>query len=225
MNGVRRFLASTVQGSTQTSSAIPTVSDQPPLIEKGTTWASPGPGSSSRVSNSIPSSYNDRRDSSSSTISARESLSNSIVPPNQPARPLPNLQLKSVVKSPPESPIVSVPNMSLSPPEADGPSEVRRGSLLQSKSRGSAATGRRSGPSLKDKGVPLTQPLAIKPSNGVWRNGTLPINTKDELLMMLLTSQAVLDSREFEILSAEEVEELKRVRICIKPLRLPLIGL
>jgi Up-regulated During Septation len=46
----------------------------------------------------------------------------------------------------------------------------------------------------------------------VWKNGSDPINTRDELLMMLLTSQAVLDSREFEILSAEEVDDLKKVR-------------
>ncbi|KAF9514747.1 hypothetical protein BS47DRAFT_1294739 [Hydnum rufescens UP504] len=49
-----------------------------------------------------------------------------------------------------------------------------------------------------------------KSPRGVWKNGSDPINTRDELLMMLLTSQAVLDSREFEILSAEEVDELKK---------------
>lgn len=31
--------------------------------------------------------------------------------------------------------------------------------------------------------------------------------------MMLLSSQAVMDSREFEILTSEEVDELKTVRI------------
>lgn len=37
------------------------------------------------------------------------------------------------------------------------------------------------------------------------------VNTRDDLLMSLLASEAVVDSRGFEILSAEEVEELKRV--------------
>jgi hypothetical protein len=43
------------------------------------------------------------------------------------------------------------------------------------------------------------------PSNGV-------VNTKDELLMSLLASEAVVDSRDSEILSSEQVEELKKVR-------------
>lgn len=38
------------------------------------------------------------------------------------------------------------------------------------------------------------------------------LNTRDELLMSLLASEAVIDSRDFEILSAEEAEELKKVR-------------
>lgn len=35
---------------------------------------------------------------------------------------------------------------------------------------------------------------------------------KDELLLSLLASQAVVDSKDSEILNADEVEELKRVR-------------
>lgn len=42
------------------------------------------------------------------------------------------------------------------------------------------------------------------------------VDTRDELLMSLLASEAVVDSREFEILSSEEVEELKKVRFCNK---------
>jgi hypothetical protein len=42
------------------------------------------------------------------------------------------------------------------------------------------------------------------------RHSGLP-NTRDELLMSLLASEAVIDSREVEILSAEVVEELKKV--------------
>ena len=41
------------------------------------------------------------------------------------------------------------------------------------------------------------------------------VQTRDELLMMLLSSQAALESRNFEVLSADEVEELKTVRISV----------
>lgn len=54
--------------------------------------------------------------------------------------------------------------------------------------------------------------LAKKPVNLFGRGrGSEPIDTRDELLMSLLTSEAMLDSKEFTILNAEEVEELKRV--------------
>jgi len=38
-----------------------------------------------------------------------------------------------------------------------------------------------------------------------------PANTRDALLLSLLSSEAMVDSRGYEILSAEEVEELKKV--------------
>ena len=40
-------------------------------------------------------------------------------------------------------------------------------------------------------------------------------SSKDDLLLSLLASEAIVDSRGFEILSAEEVEELKKVRTFI----------
>lgn len=39
------------------------------------------------------------------------------------------------------------------------------------------------------------------------------LNNRDELLMSLLASEAVVDSRDFEVLSAEDVEDLKRVGV------------
>lgn len=48
-----------------------------------------------------------------------------------------------------------------------------------------------------------------------WKRTLGSVNIRDELLMSLLTSEAVVDSRECEILSAEEVEELKKVRMRI----------
>jgi Up-regulated During Septation len=42
-------------------------------------------------------------------------------------------------------------------------------------------------------------------------NGVQPVNARDALLLSLLSSEAMVDSRGYEILSAEEVEELKKV--------------
>lgn len=47
--------------------------------------------------------------------------------------------------------------------------------------------------------------------NGQRRANQTPPITRDDLLVSLLTSEAVVDSREFEILSSEEIEDLKRV--------------
>ena len=38
------------------------------------------------------------------------------------------------------------------------------------------------------------------------------VDTRDELLMSLLASEAIVESHDYEILSSEEVEELKKVR-------------
>jgi len=39
-----------------------------------------------------------------------------------------------------------------------------------------------------------------------------PLNTRDELLISLMASEAVVDSRDYDILDAEQVDELKKVR-------------
>jgi Up-regulated During Septation len=44
-------------------------------------------------------------------------------------------------------------------------------------------------------------------------SGPLNLNTRDELLISLLASQAVVDSGDFEILGSEEVDELKKARL------------
>ncbi|KAF8559447.1 hypothetical protein OG21DRAFT_1503350 [Imleria badia] len=53
------------------------------------------------------------------------------------------------------------------------------------------------------------KPMMSESSAG-WKHASGLVNIRDELLMSLLTSEAVVDSRECEILSAEEVEELKK---------------
>lgn len=62
---------------------------------------------------------------------------------------------------------------------------------------------------------PSSRPVVNTKSAGS-TNGTVvvgAVNTPDELLLSLLASEAVVDSREAEILSAEQVEELKKARI------------
>lgn len=44
----------------------------------------------------------------------------------------------------------------------------------------------------------------------VKQNSTMS-QTRDELLMSLMASEAVVDSRDYSVLSTEEVEELKKV--------------
>ena len=54
---------------------------------------------------------------------------------------------------------------------------------------------------------------SVRKSETEWKRTSAPLNTRDELLMSLMASEAVVDSRDFEILTAEEVDELKKVRI------------
>ncbi|KIJ69803.1 hypothetical protein HYDPIDRAFT_104420 [Hydnomerulius pinastri MD-312] len=67
------------------------------------------------------------------------------------------------------------------------------------------------GPSSPPSRIP--PPSLVRPQKSVgseWKRTSGLVNIRDELLMSLLTSEAVVDSRECEILSAEEVEELKK---------------
>lgn len=52
-------------------------------------------------------------------------------------------------------------------------------------------------------------------------NGVHTVNTRDALLLSLLSSEAMVDSRGYEILSAEEVEELKKVCVALRISILP----
>lgn len=45
-----------------------------------------------------------------------------------------------------------------------------------------------------------------------WKRDSGNLTTRDELLISLMASEAIIDCREFIILGTEEVEELKKVR-------------
>jgi len=53
-----------------------------------------------------------------------------------------------------------------------------------------------------------TPPLPTMPK---WQAASAMLSAKEELLLELLSSEAILDSRDCEILESDQVEELKRV--------------
>ncbi|KAL4081413.1 Up-regulated during septation-domain-containing protein [Scleroderma yunnanense] len=66
-------------------------------------------------------------------------------------------------------------------------------------------------------GGALSSPVPPPSSGGLeWKRTSGLVNTRDELLMSLLASEAIIDSRDCEILSAEEVEELKKEHHVLK---------
>ncbi|KII95270.1 hypothetical protein PLICRDRAFT_48232 [Plicaturopsis crispa FD-325 SS-3] len=66
------------------------------------------------------------------------------------------------------------------------------------------------GPSSPRSPVTRKSVASTVTSTSEWKRTSGLLNTKDELLMSLLSSEAVVDSREFEILSSEEVDDLKK---------------
>ncbi|KAI9064871.1 hypothetical protein FKP32DRAFT_1610980 [Trametes sanguinea] len=67
------------------------------------------------------------------------------------------------------------------------------------------------GPSSPRMPMPMrVAELTRKPVDGDSRRSSALLSSKDDLLMSLLASEAIVDSRGFEVLSAEEVEELKK---------------
>ncbi|KAL5507937.1 hypothetical protein ACEPAH_5555 [Sanghuangporus vaninii] len=62
-----------------------------------------------------------------------------------------------------------------------------------------------SGPSSPSRPMP-NRIAQLKP----WKRASGPVDTRDELLMSLLASEAIVDSRDCDILHSEDVEELKK---------------
>jgi hypothetical protein len=52
---------------------------------------------------------------------------------------------------------------------------------------------------------------SVNLSESGWKQNSGLLNTRDELLMSLMASEAVVDSRGFDILTAEEIEDYKKV--------------
>lgn len=104
-------------------------------------------------------------------------------------------------KSPP--PTLTSPSPSFVPRE---PSPRALPPVVQS----ATASGSRSTPS---PSVPRSRAKpSLNTNDPSWGSASAQINTRDELLISLLASQAAIDSKECEVLSAEEVDDLKKVR-------------
>ncbi|KAA1473403.1 hypothetical protein DENSPDRAFT_930964 [Dentipellis sp. KUC8613] len=83
----------------------------------------------------------------------------------------------------------SVAARAMSPPVA-GPSSPRSG--------------------LSSLSIRKSAPQSENGNGGEWKRASGFMNTRDELLISLLSSEAVVESRGYDILNAEEVEELKK---------------
>lgn len=109
---------------------------------------------------------------------------------------------KDKQKAPPPPPL---PNDDDSPGSSARTSGVS--SMMTSQGQ-TSATSSPSRPSMSlDKSTPI--PGSSRPE---WKRSSTLVNLRDELLVSLLASEAAIDSRDFEILSSEEVEDLKKVR-------------
>lgn len=227
MNNVRRLLGSTVASVVNSEPPPPSPStDSPPWVDKGTSsWTPQVPRSSSSVS-SIDSTFKNepertRDSSSSSTVGTPPLATRGATAPlfstpgasTSSARPAPTSQSPSTSRfawsrpSPPSTPLrYDAPQSPSSPNAIDTPTTAPLRSRSVGQSRPSPITRKALANPSKAYSSPARSPRSAYGPRGD------NINTRDELLMMLLSSQAVLDSRDFEVLHAEEVDELKTVR-------------
>ncbi|KAJ8487534.1 hypothetical protein ONZ51_g4097 [Trametes cubensis] len=104
-------------------------------------------------------------------------------------------------------------------PSTSTKSDEDTGNSSFQSSRDSVESGRTStqpsspvaGPSSPRMPMPMrVAELTRKPVDGDGRRSSTLLSTKDDLLLSLLASEAIVDSRGCEVLSAEEVEELKK---------------
>jgi hypothetical protein len=70
-------------------------------------------------------------------------------------------------------------------------------------------------PSLTKVKTPTPSQTTPPPTMPKWQAASAMFSAKDELLLELLYSEALLDSRDCEILASDQVEELKRVRLLL----------
>ncbi|KAI5115009.1 hypothetical protein M0805_008266, partial [Coniferiporia weirii] len=197
MNGVRRLLGGGTQRSQSPPTSAPTLSEPlppfPPLQKTAPLSISSSkpswPPTPLATTNGSP---NGRSDSaSSSTVSTSPARTNTSLPRSYGSRQnsldhdVRSQSRGSSISSPPRKPVPTSPGSS--------PSSAPRSSNALA------------GPSSPSRFMP-SRVAQLR----AWKRASGPVDTRDELLMSLLASEAIVDSREFDILSAEDVEELKK---------------
>jgi hypothetical protein len=187
MNGVRRFLGGgAAQGLPSDSSSSPLASNTSPLAVTGKqSWS---PSTSTQKPNSRP---------SESPSNNPGSSAQGLVIRKDKQKPLPPSTSQDAGDSVPSGRSGTSISSFKYPSRNQTTSSPKRppGSIPNSTNTGSTR-----GPHRK------LSTQSDKRTSGL-------LNNRDELLMSLLASEAVVDSRDFEILSAEEVEELKTVGV------------
>ncbi|KAH8118632.1 Up-regulated during septation-domain-containing protein [Phellopilus nigrolimitatus] len=197
MNGVRRLLGGATQRSQSPPTSIPVSTEPPPQPPFQTTaplalsskpsWP---PTSTTATTNGYPNGRPDSASSSTTNTSAayvNGGLSKSFVSRQNSlendSRPQ---SLGSSMSSPPQKPVP------VSSPGSSPTSALRSPNAL-------------AGPSSPSKPVP-SRVAQLR----AWKRASGTVDTRDELLMSLLASEAIVESREFDILNSEDVEELKK---------------
>ncbi|PPR02647.1 hypothetical protein CVT24_002130 [Panaeolus cyanescens] len=203
MNGVRRLLAAatsptttnTSSSSSPPSSATPSEQNITPsfLPKTGPNWPP----------HSQPS-------------SPIQPLSAPLPPPSSSPSPFSSTQALFFKKS--TDSFSSTPYASLSRSTSSRANNTPNSAPIPSPARSQTMpnTPSQAGPSTPPRSLPnstanrYSARKSVNPDNVPWKRTSGPLNTRDELIMSLMASEAVIDSRDFEILSTEEVEDLKK---------------
>lgn len=204
MNGVRRLLAAaTSPTTTNTSSSSPPSSASPSeqnitpsfVPKSGPNWPPHSPPTSPIQPLSAPPPPPSSSPSPFSTTQALFFKKSAETFSSTPYASL-SRSTSSRANNPPNSAPIPSPNRSQTMPNTPsqaGPSTPPRSLPNSGQSRYSARK-------------------SVNPDSAPWKRTSGPLNTRDELIMSLMASEAVIDSRDYDILSTEEVEELKKVR-------------
>ncbi|KAL1721714.1 Up-regulated during septation-domain-containing protein [Schizophyllum commune] len=112
---------------------------------------------------------------------------------------------KDKQKAPPPPPL---------PNDDDSPGSSARTSGVSSMMTSQGQTSATSSPSRPSMSLDKSTPIPGS-SRSEWKRSSTLVNLRDELLVSLLASEAAIDSRDFEILSSEEVEDLKKEELVL----------
>ena len=199
MNGVRRLLGGVVNSSPPSNPDSPLSAQTVPLAfnsKAGPTWPPSSPSTSQQSSYNTPS-------ASPNTTSALFLKKDRPKPPpavdDDASRTYPAGRQSLGTTSNSQTNSIPSPTRSQTMPASphSGPSSVSgRGTPPSSYSVRNST--RKSG---------ITDPD--------WKRISGNLNTRDELLISLMASEAVIDSRDFEIITAEEVDDLKKVLLIL----------